>query len=235
MTEQFHTEELVRLPDSFLCYRPGGDFPHENPLPLLLNRFVTFGSFSNFAKVTKDVLGLWARILAAVPHSRLVFRARGMTDEHFRREILPIFEGHDVHGERITVLGHARSVNDNLLDYHRIDIALDTFPYNGTTTTCESLYMGVPVVTLAGRSHVARVGVSLLRNVGLPELITDTPDEYVSTAVALAGDLRRMLDLRKSLRSRVSASPLADNVNFTRHLEAAYRMMWRRWCAGQIP
>jgi len=233
MTEQFHTEELVRLPDSFLCYRPGADFPPENPLPLLTNRFVTFGSFSNFTKVTIDMLALWARILASVPESRLVFRARGMTDERFRHDILPIFEAKGVSGERITILGHARSVTENLRDYHRLDIALDTFPYHGTTTTCESLYMGVPVVTLAGRSHVSRVGVSLLQSVGIPELICETSDDYVSTAVALAGDLRRLLGLRKSLRNMVLASPLTDNVTFTRHLEAAYRWMWQRWCAGE--
>lgn len=233
MTETLHTEELIRLPDSFLCYRPGGDFPPENPLPMLMNRFVTFGSFSNFAKVTPDTLDLWARILAAVPDSRMVFRARGMTDERFRQDILPIFERHGVSSHRISILGHVLSVNANLKDYHLLDIALDTFPYNGTTTTCESLYMGVPVVTLAGRSHVSRVGVSLLQNVGIPELITETADGYFSAAVTLAGDLRRLLFLRKSLRGMVLESPLTDNITFIRNLEAAYRMMWQRWCADQ--
>jgi predicted O-linked N-acetylglucosamine transferase (SPINDLY family) len=233
MTEKLHSEELVRLPDSFLCYRPGSDFPPENPLPMFVNRFVTFGSFSNFIKVTPDLLDMWARILGAVPNSRLFFRARGMTDARFQQDILPIFERHGVNSERITILGHARSVIDNLRDYHNLDIALDTFPYHGTTTTCESLYMGVPVITLAGRSHVSRVGVSLLQSVGIPDLIAETADDYVSAAIALANDLRRLLDLRKSLRGMVLASPLTDNITFTRHLEAAYRLMWQRWCADQ--
>jgi predicted O-linked N-acetylglucosamine transferase (SPINDLY family) len=146
MTDQMHTEELIRLPDSFLCYRPGGDFPDVGPLPCLSNGCITFGSFSNFKKVTPGVLDLWARILAAVPSSQLVFRARGITSDRFDRSIAPIFRQYGVAPERVTVLGHARSVVENLTGYHRIDIALDTFPYHGTTTTCESLCMGDPVV-----------------------------------------------------------------------------------------
>lgn len=233
MTEHLHTEELVRLPDTFLCYRPGSDFPVENPLPFLMNRVITFGSYSNFVKVTADMLDLWARILAAVEGSQLVFRARGMTETRFKNCILPIFERHGVDNGRIRMLGHVCSVTENLGDYHQVDIALDTFPYNGTTTTCESLYMGVPVITLAGRAHVSRVGVSLLQSVGLTELIAETPDDYVSIAIALAGDLRRLLSLRKSLRGMVLASPLTDNTVFTAHLENAYRTMWHRWCADQ--
>ena len=235
MTERFHTEELIRLPDSFLCYRPGSDFPPESPLPMLMNRYVTFGSFSNFAKVTSAMLDLWAQILAAVPDSRLIFRARGMTDTRFRVEIQPIFEKRGVDPQRIKILGHARSVTDNLRDYHNLDIALDTFPYHGTTTTCESLLMGVPVVTLAGRSHVSRVGVSLLQSVGIAELIAESSDEYVALAVALADDLRRLLHLRKSLRRMMLVSAITDNVTFTRNLEAAYRAIWQRWCKESCP
>lgn len=233
LTEKFYTEELVRLPDSFLCYRPGGDFPAENPLPMLVNRFITFGSLSNFTKITTDMLNVWARILADVPDSKLVFRARGMTDERFRQDILPVFERYGVKAERIIILAHARSAVDNLKDYHRMDIALDTFPYHGTTTTCESLYMGVPVITLTGDSHLSRVGASLLESAGVAEFITETVDQYISTAVALASDLRKLLYLRKSLRSMVLASPLTDNVTFTHNMESAYRIMWKRWCAKQ--
>lgn len=235
MTEHLHTEELIRLPDSFLCYRPGSDFPDVNALPLFQNRFVTFGSFSNFIKVTPDTIDLWARILAAVPDSRLVLRSRGMTEIRFRKDILPIFERHSVTRERITILGHARSVIDNLQDYHQLDIALDTFPYHGTTTTCESLYMGVPVVTLAGRSHVSRVGCSLLHSVRLQELVADSPEQYYSIAVNLANSPELLQMLRNSLRTRLLASPLADNVTFTRHLEAAFRQIWQRWCAENSP
>lgn len=228
LTDHFHTEELVRLPNSFLCYRPGGDFPAESPLPLLSNKFVTFGSFSNFTKVTDQMLSLWAEILAQVPNSRLLFRARGMSPERFNREIAPIFERNGVSPDRVAVLGHARSVVENLSDYSRIDIALDTFPYCGTTTTCESLYMGVPVITLAGRSHVSRVGVSLLETVGLTELIAESAEQYKSLAISLSGDLKRLLLLRKSLRQQLLDSPLTDNVSFARDLESAYRWMWER-------
>lgn len=230
VTDSLHTEELIRLPDSFLCYRPGADFPDVGPLPYQTNGYVTFGSFSNFKKVTPDILDLWARILAKVPDSRLVFRARGLSRDRFVRDIAPLFRRHQVAPERISVLGHARSVVGNLEGYHTIDIALDTFPYHGTTTTCESLCMGVPVVTRAGDSHVSRVGVSLLHSVGLPELIGNSPEEYCSLAVALAADTARLVALRSSLRDRLLASPLADNSAFTRHLERAYRQIWQRWC-----
>jgi protein O-GlcNAc transferase len=228
--DQLHTETLIRLPNSFLCYRPGADFPDVGPLPYQTNGYVTFGSFSNFKKVTPDILDCWARILAAVPDSRLVFRARGLSPERFMRDIAPLFLRHQVAPERISVLGHARSVVENLAGYHRIDIALDTFPYHGTTTTCESLCMGVPVVTRAGNSHVSRVGVSLLHSVGLPELIGNSPEEYCSIAVTLAGDTVCLAALRATLRERLLASPLADNSAFTRHLEGVYRQIWQRWC-----
>ena len=232
ITEHLHTEQLIRLPDSFLCYRPGADFPDVGPLPYQTNGYVTFGSFSNFMKVTTDMLELWARILAAVPDSRLVFRARGVTPHRFRQTIAPLFSRQQVDPERITVLGHAQSVVENLTGYHRIDIALDTFPYHGTTTTCESLCMGVPVVTMAGDSHVSRVGVSLLHSIGLPELIADSPDHYCAIAAALAGKITDLAALRGSLRDRLLTSSLADNSTFTRHLEEVYRQIWQRWCKG---
>lgn len=230
MTDHLHSEELVRLPDSFLCYRPGGDFPAVGPLPVLGNGYITFGSFCNVKKVTSETLDLWARILKAVPGSRLVFRARGITDERFRLDIAPLFIRHQVDPERITMLGHVPSVVDNLKDYHRIDIALDTFPYHGTTTTCESLCMGVPVITQAGDSHVSRVGVSLLQNVGLAELIAGSKEQYCSLAVSLAADTARLVAFRADLRDRLLSSPLADNITFARNLETAYRSIWQRWC-----
>lgn len=230
MTEHLHTEQLLRMPDSFLCYRPGGDFPDIGEPPCLSHGQITFGSFSNFMKVTPAMLELWAGILAAVTDSRLVFRARGMTTDRFNREIAPIFKAQGVDLQRVTVLGHARSVVENLLDYHRIDIALDTFPYNGTTTTCESLCMGVPVVTLAGDAHLSRVGVSLLSTMGLYDLIAKNGQEYQSIAVNLANDRRLLQSLRYDLRQRLLESPLTNNITFTAHLESLYRQIWQRWC-----
>lgn len=230
LTECLHAEKLIRLPDSFLCYRPGADFPDVSTLPSLPKGYVTFGSLSNFMKVTPDMLDLWARILAKVPDSHLIFRSRGLTTNRFQQLIVPIFSRHKVDADRITVLGHARSVVENLEGYHQIDIALDTFPYHGTTTTCESLCMGVPVITLAGDCHVSRVGVSLLQSVGLSEFIAGSPERYCSIAVTLSGDISRLAALRRSLRDTLLASPLADNSTFTQHLEKAYRQIWQHWC-----
>jgi len=235
MTERLHTEQLLRMPDSFLCYRPGGDFPDVGEPPCISSGQITFGSFSNFMKVTPDMLTLWAQILAATDNSRLVFRARGMTSERFNREVAPLFTSQGVDPQRITVLGHTRSVVENLRDYHRIDIALDTFPYNGTTTTCESLFMGVPVVTLEGDAHISRVGVSLLNTLGLHDLIAKTVNDYLDIAVRIAHDRNRLLALRNNLRQRLLDSPLTDNVSFTRHLEQLYRQIWHRWCNGEAP
>jgi protein O-GlcNAc transferase len=230
MTEHLHTEELVRLPRTFLCYNPGGDFPSEGPLPFLANRFVTFGTMSNFSKINAPLLDIWCEILTKVPASRLVLRYRGQERERLNRELSEHLERKGIGAERLLLLGHARSVVEQMQAYHMIDIALDTFPYNGTTTTCEALYMGVPVVTLAGHSHVARVGASLLETAGLPELVAESAGEYVEKAVILAGDLKRLLHLRKGLRRMLMSSPLTDNVTFTVQVEQLYRQMWQRWC-----
>jgi|GEM_PF-1605578 len=233
MTEHLHTEKLIRLPRCFLCYRPGGDFPPESPLPRLINGFVTFGSFSNYTKVTPETISLWARILTVVPGSRFVTKVRGLSDAMIEQQILALFRKQGIGPERITVLGYSDSVVNHLEEYYRLDIALDTFPYGGTTTTCESLLMGVPVISLAGRAHVSRVGASLLETVGLPELAVDSEEAYLQMAVRLAGDLPRLLQLRKNLRWMVQHSPLCDNLAFTEGLEAVYQQVWAVWCRQQ--
>ncbi|BCS55985.1 tetratricopeptide repeat protein [Geobacter sp. SVR] len=230
MTEHLHTEELVRLPHSFLCYSPGGDFPPEGPLPLLTNRYVTFGTMSNFSKINAPLMDIWCNILAQVPFSRLVLRYRGQERDRIYGELSRHLANRGIEPGRLLLLGHARSVVEQMRAYHLLDVSLDTFPYNGTTTTCEALYMGVPVITLAGRSHMARVGASLLETVGLEDLVAESAEEYVEKAVRLAGDLRRLLELRKGLRGMLMASPLTDRVTFTAQVEQAYRRMWHRWC-----
>lgn len=230
MTEHLHTEELIRLPRSFLCYNPGGDFPPEGPLPLLTNGSVTFGTMSNFSKINAPLLDMWCEILGRLPASRLMLRYRGQERDRVHRELCEHLESKGIGPRRLLLLGHARSVTEQMRDYYRMDISLDTFPYNGTTTICEALYMGVPVVTLAGYSHVARVGASLLETVGLGDLVAESAGEYVEKAVKLAGDLKRLLELRKGLRRMVMESPLTDNVTFTAQVEQAYRQIWQRWC-----
>jgi protein O-GlcNAc transferase len=141
------------------------------------------------------------------------------------------FARHGIEADRVTLMAKMPTMGEHLDVYNRCDIALDSFPYNGTTTTCEAMWMGVPVLTLAGRTHAGRVGVSLLTNVGLPEWVATDADDYVAKAVAMAADLPRLADLRKNLRQRMAASPIMDGPRLAKHIEAAYRTMWRDYCA----
>jgi predicted O-linked N-acetylglucosamine transferase (SPINDLY family) len=145
---------------------------------------------------------------------------------------LEFFAANNIAPDRVELIGWAASEKEHLQLYNRIDIALDTYPYHGTTTTCEAMWMGVPVVTLAGNAHVSRVGVSLLSNVGVPELIADSPEKYARLASELAHDPARLSSLRSTLRQRMAQSPLMDAPRFARNVEAAYRQMWRTWCGA---
>ncbi len=233
MTEPLHTEQLLRLPGCFLCYNPGVEFPAPSPRPSLAGGGITFGTMSNFSKINPQLIELWALLLQRVPGSRLLLRYRGQERQRIGRMLGTFLEQHGVAGHRLELLGHAASVPDQLAGYHQLDIALDTFPYNGTTTTCEALWMGVPVITLAGGHHAARVGASLLSTVGLSHCIAETPEAYIEKAVALARNLPLLDTLRTRLRGMVAASPLCDHETFTRQLEQLYRRIWRRWCATQ--
>lgn len=229
MTEHFHTEKLVRMPETFLCYLPERDAPAVNELPALKHGYLTFGCFNNFAKVSDEILITWTKILRRLPNARLVMKARGLSSAAARSSLENLFRQQGIGSDRIELLALTPNVRDHLAHYHRVDIALDTFPYNGTTITCEALWMGVPVVTLGGRTYASRVGVSLLTNAGLKDLIAETPGEYVERAVKLASDLPRLSALRADLRHMVSQSPLTDAKRFTAHLEKAYGEMWTRY------
>jgi predicted O-linked N-acetylglucosamine transferase (SPINDLY family) len=226
MFDRYYSEESFRLPDSFWCYDPLTSEPSVNELPALNNGYVTFGCLNSFNKVTDDVLRLWACALRAVDGSRLIVLAgqgshRERTIDFLRREgIAP---------ERVTFQSFVPRP-DYLRLYHHIDIGLDTFPYNGQTTTLDAAWMGVPVVTIVGRTSAARAGASLLWNLGTPELVADSPDQFVSTAVALAQDSKRLNSYRTSLRQQLQKSPLMDAPRFTRNVEIAFRTMWQRWC-----
>ncbi len=229
--EAFHTETLLRLPHGFLCYLPRPDAPRVRPLPALQTGHVTFGSFNAMRKITPEVIGLWSRILRALPKSRLVLKNKSLRDGKTRERCLHHFARHNIDPSRLDLMEIRQAAIDHLAIYNEVDIALDTFPYNGTTTTCEAIWMGVPVVTLEGNRHVGRVGVSLLNQVGLTDLIGKTPEEYVRIAVGLANDLDKLATLRSSLRERMAGSSLCDGATFTRGLEMAYRNMWSKWCA----
>ncbi|MBW4488998.1 MAG: tetratricopeptide repeat protein [Trichocoleus desertorum ATA4-8-CV12] len=228
-----HTETLVRLPRGFLCYQAAQNAPAVSPLPVLKKGYITFGSFNNLAKVTPEVIAVWAAILKAVPQSQLLLKYKALTDASTRQHFHALFAQQGVSSDRVQLLGHVSSFAEHLALYHQIDIGLDSFPYNGTTTTCEALWMGIPVITVAGQSHAARVGVSLLANLGLTDLIAASLAEYVSLAQHLAQDRDRLRYLRSNLRYLMSRSPLTNGRGFTQTLESVYRQMWYRWCDAQ--
>jgi predicted O-linked N-acetylglucosamine transferase (SPINDLY family) len=225
--DRHHTEKLVRLATGFFCYAPPPDAPDTGEPPVLASGQVTFGCFNNLAKVTPQMIELWARILRELPQARLVMVTHALGEESARRAIHGNFAGEGIAADRVKLFG-PESHGGLLGRYREVDVTLDTFPYHGHTTTCEALWMGVPVVTLAGRTHLSRVGVSILRRIGLSELIAATPEEYVRKAVTLARDPERLRELRAGMRQRMRGSPLLDAAAFARALESAYRAMWFR-------
>jgi protein O-GlcNAc transferase len=230
LTDPFYTEQLLRMPESFLCYMPDKNSPAVGDIQAMTSGHITFGSFNNFTKETPEVLALWAEMLASIPDSRLLLKAKGLSDRETKDRVAGVFTEKGINSGRIDLLAHETSFSGHLGLYNRIDIALDPFPYNGTTTTCEALWMGVPVITLAGNTHASRVGLSLLMNIGLPELVATTSEEYLAIAVDLANDLARLRSLRESLRDRVKKSTLTDSKKFIAGMEALYRRMWEKWC-----
>ena len=227
--DEMYVEKSVRLPATFWCYDPmNASPPAVGSLPALANGYVTFGCLNNFCKVNEGVLKLWAQVMAGAAGSRLLVLA----DEGQHRErTLAVLEGLGVSRPRVRFAAK-RPRGAYLQLYQQIDIGLDTVPYNGHTTSLDSYFMGVPVVTLVGRTVVGRAGLSQLTNLGLPELIARTPEQYVALARGWAGDLGRLAELRAALRGRMQASPLMDGAAFARGIEAAYRQMWRHWCAS---
>ncbi|XP_010543807.1 PREDICTED: probable UDP-N-acetylglucosamine--peptide N-acetylglucosaminyltransferase SPINDLY [Tarenaya hassleriana] len=234
-TKQKHVEELVRLPECFLCYTPSAEAGPVCSTPALSNGFVTFGSFNNLAKITPKVLQVWARILCAVPNSRLVVKCKPFSCDSIRQRFLTTLEQLGLESMRVDLLPLILFNHDHLQAYSLMDISLDTFPYAGTTTTCESLYMGVPCITMAGSVYAPNVGVSLLTKVGLGHLIAKTEDEYVQTAIEMASDVTALAKSRMNLRDLMAKSSVCDGPNFTLALESAYRSMWRRYCEGDVP
>jgi protein O-GlcNAc transferase len=226
-SDEFHTEKLVRLPGGFLCYRPPADSP---PVSKRQAGTFTFGSFNNMAKLTSHAISLWSKILAAVAGSRLLLKNQSLGDPLVAQRIAEAFGRQGVERNRLELRPPAVETADHLRVYDEVDIALDTFPYNGTTTTCEGLWMGVPVVTLAGDTHAGRVGASLLHQVGLAELIGNSPEEYVRLAVELAGDPSRREILRAGMRDRLRASSLLNAERIAAEIESAYTSMWKTYC-----
>jgi protein O-GlcNAc transferase len=228
-TEHLFSETVYRLP-AVCSYRP---FATDLPVaasPCLERGYITFGSFNNLHKITRDVVKLWSAILHLVPESRLLLKYHGLEKEDKQRDRRRWFAEDGIPEQRLRFEG-AVPPREYLSAYGDIDIALDPFPYNGGSTTLDTLWMGVPVVTLAGRMAVQRCGASLLTAAGFPDLVANTPEEYIKTALFLAKAARNVPDLRRNVRQALQSSPLMDEVGLVRSVEDAYRNMWRAWCA----
>jgi predicted O-linked N-acetylglucosamine transferase (SPINDLY family) len=225
-----NSEKLIRMPDVFSVYQPPPGLPAVGSAPFRKNGFITFGSFNNLPKITAAVLNAWAAILNALPESRILIKSRMLQYQNPARRLLRDLLERGVAEDRIDMVGYSENKTMHLGFYNRVDICLDTFPYNGTTTTCDSLIMGVPVITLEGEDHRSRVGASQLRALGLDDLLAGNENDYVENAVSLALDPDRLQSLRANLRNRMKSSPLMDAVAFTKELEANYQKAWTEWC-----
>lgn len=220
-TDALHTERLIRLPESFLCYRPD-EAPPVAPLPALANGFMTFGSFNNLPKIGAATIAAWSAVLRAVPNARLLLKSRHLADQETKQRYIDSFERAGISKDRIDARAAVPNRRDHLALYGEIDIALDPFPYNGTTTTCEALWMGVPVVTLRGDRHAARVGASLLTTIGKTEWIGDSVGAFVEIARCLADNPKELARERGRLRDHLRRSPLRDETGFARRVESVY-------------
>jgi protein O-GlcNAc transferase len=228
--EAYHSERLYRLPDCQWCYRAPAEAPSVAAPPSARTGRFTFAAFSNPAKITHEMIELWCKLLAKVPHANLLVVGQGLPSiaGKFRERIAP----HGIATDRITLQG-LRPFADYLALHNEVDVMLDTFPYSGGTTTCHALWMGTPVVSLVGETPASRGGASLLNAIGLPQLSAESSERYLDIALNLATDHAALKDLHAGLRERMLASPLMDIPRFTRNLEAAYREMWKSWCESR--
>jgi predicted O-linked N-acetylglucosamine transferase (SPINDLY family) len=232
-TEHLFSETVYRLPSCVCCFRPTDSVPVDTA-PFLERGYITFGCFNNPQKINREVVKLWSAILHLVPDSRLLLKWHLLEREVVQHRFERWFAEDGIPPGRLRFAG-ASNTTDYLKEYGEIDIALDPFPYNGGSTTLDSLFMGVPVVTLAGRLAVQRIGASLLIGAGLPDLVTYSPKQYVTTAVFLAGTVPKIPGSRHNLRKALQSSPLMDEIGLVRSVENAYRDMWRTWCLKQKP
>ncbi len=229
-----YTEKLIRMPDDYICYMPPQHVPEVGPLPALRNGYVTFGCFNNPTKVNETVLGHWARLLRAVPDSRLYLKSSSFGTEDLRKRTLDVLATHGIDSKRVRMEGQSAHY-DLLNSYNEVDIALDPWPYSGGLTTCEALLMGVPVISLPGPTFAGRHSATHLINAGMPELVVSNWSEYLARAVELASDLQSLSTIREHLRQILLQSPVCDGAKFARHLSDALRAIWQRYCEEKPP
>ena len=229
--DSYYVEKVVRLPNAYMCFSPPDVATEPKQLPAIATGKITFGSFNNTSKITEEVITCWSRLLNILPESRLFLKYKAFGDAGVRQYYQGRFASQGVDAGRIKFCG-ATTLEQHFSAYNEVDIGLDPFPYNGATTTVEALWMGVPVVSLRGDRFVSRMGTTLLTNTGLKDCVVKTQDAYIAKAMDLAADLTRLAELRSGLRSQLLNSPLCDGPKFTRDLEAAYRSMWKTWCAN---
>jgi predicted O-linked N-acetylglucosamine transferase (SPINDLY family) len=231
-TEEHSTEKLVRLPGCFLCYTPPDHAPAVQGLPALRDDVITFGSFNIMAKVSPTTIRLWAGALRKTPGSRMLIKANDLDLAEAQDELVNAFAREGISSSRLIIRGPTPTAAEHMAMYHEVDIALDTYPYHGTTTTLEAIHMGVPVVTMVGPVHPSRVGLSLLTAVGMPELAATTPEGFAAAAAKLASDLEALGELRRGMRERLAKSTLCEGPGFVRRLEETYRAMWDQGTPG---
>jgi predicted O-linked N-acetylglucosamine transferase (SPINDLY family) len=227
-SERHYREKVLRLPDGYVCYDPPELAPEPGPLPAIGQGSITFGSFSNPAKITPQVVALWARVLQRVPGSRLLLKYRGLDDEGTRRRFEALFAEQGIDGRRLGFSGWS-SYGEMLDEYQQVDVALDPFPFSGSATTCEALWMGVPVITLPGETFASRHSLSHLTNSDQAETIARDEEQYVELAAGLAGDIPRLAAMRAGLRRQVAGSRLCDGPRFAGELMGLLRGVWREW------
>ena len=230
--ERNFTEKIVRLPETRLCFTVPDEDVATSPLPALTNGHVTFGCFNTLTKMNDSVVALWSQVLHAVPDSVLLLMSHQINEPLVKERTIARFQAHGIEAKRLILRGVVPRA-EYLKTYNEVDIALDPFPYCGGTTSVEALWMGVPVLTLAGEHFLSRQGVGLLMNAGLPEWVAIDHQDYVARAVSHAGDLQTLASLREGMRNQVLASPIFDAPRFANHFEAALRSMWRDWCKQQ--
>lgn len=228
-SERFFSETILRLDGTYQVFRPPSKCPETVRLPALSKGFVTFGCFSRPVRFNHKVIALWSRMLREVPSSMLLFNAKPFGEDETRHLLIDRFAQYDIDPDRL-IFHVTRNQAETMKAYGLVDIALDPFPHNAGTTTCEALWMGVPVITLKDRPPLGRIGTCHLSHTGLPEFCAETPDDYVQKAVYWSRHLDELAQVRSSLRQKMAASPLRDEKRFAREVEAAYRQMWRTWC-----